>query len=299
MDVEQESNKKIRHLVLSGGGGAGWAFYGALRESNKAGFWDIKDIKTTHGVSVGAIFLTFIATVDKIGWEDYDDFCVKRPWETVLELSIDKLLNVYSKVGICDRNTVENIVSPLLRALELPLNVTLKEFHEFTGIESHIYATNLDEYELVDFSWKTHPDWMVVDVLYCSCALPILFRPNIVDGVCYVDGAFLCNYPLEQCLKMAEDPDEIFGMNSVRASTPDNEPKTEYSNLLEYIGDIISKTMVKLSNKFDTKIRHEIEISNMSGDALRSVYNTLKTRESRAAKVQEGADAWTRYQSTL
>ena len=304
MDPEEDqphnpkSDKKtIKHIVLSGGGGVGFAYYGALRESHKDGFWNIDDIQTVHGVSCGAIFAMFLTVVKHISWDDYDDFCIKRPWESVLDFSAEKLLNAYSNVGICDRDSVKNIFLPLLSAVDLPIETTMRDFYEFSKIEAHFYATNFDTYELTDISYKTHPDWALIDAIYSSCALPILFKPNVVDGVRYVDGGFLCNYPLNECLAIAEDPDEVFGMNKVDPPSKTQKDTPEYGNLIEYIADIIVKTMEKLSSG-PTKIRNTIEFSDEDSDALRSIYNVIRTKETRAAKVQEGVDYWNRFKAS-
>jgi len=294
-----KERKKIRHLVLSGGGGSGFAYYGALRESNKDGFWCIDDIQTIHGVSCGSIFMILIVCLKQIGWDDYDDFCVKRPWETVLKFSPDKLLKAFTNVGVCDRADMVNTLSPILKAADLAEDATLQQLYDLTGIETHFYATNFDTYELVDLSHKTHPEWTVVDATYSSAALPLLFRPNVVDGVHYVDGALLCNYPLNQCLEMAEDSDEIFGINKVEPPLceEDTAPSPNYSNIMEYIADIISKTMKKLSIP-PTKIRYTMNFSDGTASVL-SVYDTIKTRESRAAKIQDGADAWNQFKTQI
>lgn len=298
MAEESKPYKKIRHLVLSGGGGTGLAYYGALRESNKDGFWHIDDIQTVHGVSCGAIFLMLIVLLPQIGWDDYDDFCIKRPWETVLQFSPDRLLNAFANVGICSREDIVNAVLPLLKAADLTVDSTLKDLYELNGIETHFYATNFDAYELVDVSHKTHPEWTIIDALYSSAALPLLFRPNVVDGVRYVDGGFLCNYPLNPCLAIASDPDEIFGLNKVSPPREDNDtPDTNYSNIMEYIGDIIAKTMHKLSAT-PAKIRHTMNFWDGTSNIL-GVYSAIKTRESRATKIQEGAEAWSRFKTEI
>jgi predicted acylesterase/phospholipase RssA len=121
--------KTIKHIVLSGGGGTGFAYYGALRESHKDGFWNIDNIQTMHGVSCGAIFVAFISMLNQIGWDDYDDFCIKRPWESVLDFSAEKLLNAYSNVGICDRESVKNIFLPLLNAIDITIEITMRKFY--------------------------------------------------------------------------------------------------------------------------------------------------------------------------
>lgn len=294
--TQQPKPKKIKHIVLSGGGGTGFAYYGVLRESYKDGFWNIGDIETIHGVSCGAFLSVFISLLKHIGWDDYDDFCVKRPWENVMDFSPEKLLNAYSNVGICDRNSIKNIILPLLSAVDLSPEVTLQDFYEFSKIETHFYTTNFNTYELADISYKTHPSWALIDALYSSCALPILFKPNVVDGVRYVDGGFLCNYPLNECLKIAEDPDEVFGMNKIDPPTK-VEGVVEYRNLIDYITDIIVKTMEKLSVG-PTKIRNTVDFVDEDSDALRSVYNVIRSRETRLAKVQEGVDRWSQFKNS-
>jgi len=317
----ETSQHKIRHLVLSGGGGTGFAYYGILRESHKDGFWNIDDIETMHGVSCGAIFTFLMAMLKHIGWDDYNDYCIKRPWEKVCGFSADKLLNAYSNVGICGRETIEMVVAPVLSAVDLSLNITMQEFYDFTGIEVHYYTTNLDTYKLVDVSYKTHPQWKLVDAIYSSCALPLLFRPNSVDGSTYIDGGFLCNYPLQYCMDQVENPDEIFGMNKIGIPSSssakdlgikstireDAQPETEkepeknktkeYGNIIDYLLDIIEKTVKKLvveraSSKYTMEIRDTIT-------SAWEVYEAVKTRETRTAKIQYGADMWQEYKKKI
>ena len=44
----------IKHIVLAGGGPAGFVTYGALRELHINKFWNISDIKSIYGCSIGA-----------------------------------------------------------------------------------------------------------------------------------------------------------------------------------------------------------------------------------------------------
>ena len=314
---------KIKHVVLSGGGGTGFAFYGALRESHKDGFWNIKDIQTLHGVSCGSIFIGVIALLDHVSWEEYDDYLIKRPWETVFGFSAENLLNAYANVGICGKENIELIVGPVLRAVDLSLNITLQEFYDFTKIETHFYTTNLDKYKLVDLSYKTHPNWTLVDAIYSSCALPLLFRPNRVDGEVYVDGAFLCNYPLQHCIDQIENQDEIFGLNKtwipenlktqrgVESSndvqdkelfdhlhSPDVPQNAgEYKNITEYLLDILAKTINKLIvEKTDSKYTMDIYDKETS---VWELYEALKTKESRATKIQYGAQKWEEFKTKI
>ena len=299
------SHTKIRHIVLSGGGGTGFAYYGALRESNKDGFWNIDEIQTMHGVSCGAIFVFLIVLIKYIGWNDFDDYLIKRPWETVFKFTPDKIIGAYNNVGICGRETVEMIVSPILRAVDLSLNITMQEFYDFTGIEVHFYTTNLDTYKLVDISHKTHPTCELIDGIYSSCALPLLFRPNLINDEVYVDGGLLCNYPLQQCIEQVETADEIFGINKI--GLVNGEPvngeesaikKTvEYANIVDYLLDIIAKTAKQLIfNPVNSKYTLDIKDTITS---VWEVYGVVKTRESRAEKIQYGVDSWKQFKEKI
>jgi predicted acylesterase/phospholipase RssA len=322
---------KIKHLVISGGGGTGFAYYGILRESNKDGFWNIDDIETIHGVSVGSFFAFFIAILKHIGWDAYDDYIIKRPWEDMF--STEKLFNAYNNVGIMGRETVECIFSPILRAVDLSLNITLQELYEFTGIELHFYTTNLDSYEYVDLSHKTHPDWGLIDAAYCSCAIPVVFRPNRMNGELYVDGAFLCNYPIQKCIDQVENPDEIFGINKIstrlktkslpfdslgkemgkNTETENYTPKEEkeenekekegkyetpeYGNIIDYLLDIIAKTVKKIAIE-KTKSKYTIDVVD-NGTNVWEIYKAIQSKESRSARIQYGVETWNEFKQQI
>lgn len=191
----------IQHLVLSGGGEIGVAFYGALRDSHKDGFWRIEDIRTIFSTSAGSLFGTVVCLTPWVHWDLLDDMLARRPWDQVFDINVDTMLNSIGNAGILGIRTVVDFLSPIMRAADVdPLTCTLAEFHEKTGIEAHYMATNLNAFALVDISYKTHPHWRVVDAVYASAALPGLFQPLVVEGITYVDGAFFSNFPLSPCV---------------------------------------------------------------------------------------------------
>jgi len=191
----------IQHLVLSGGGEIGVAFYGALRDSHKDGFWRIEDIRTIFSTSAGSLFGTVVSLTPWVHWDLLDDMLARRPWDQVFDINVDTMLNSIGNAGILGIRTVVDFLSPIMRAADVdPLTCTLAEFHEKTGIEAHYMTTNLNAFALVDISYKTHPHWRVVDAVYASAALPGLFQPLVVEGITYVDGAFFSNFPLSPCV---------------------------------------------------------------------------------------------------
>ena len=150
LDDKPIETSPIKHIVLSGGGAQGFSFYGFLRETNKAGFWDLKNIKTIHGTSIGA----FIGTILCMGfeWDILDDFLIKRPWHTVLKLDIQAYLRVFEKKGMVPKTIYEETMKPLFAAKDIPLNVTMLEFYQITGIELHLYTVELNKLCTVDIS---------------------------------------------------------------------------------------------------------------------------------------------------
>jgi predicted acylesterase/phospholipase RssA len=79
----------IKHLVISSGGPAGIMMYNILRTLNLKGVWDIKNIQTIYGSSVGSFIAVLIAL--NYDWATMDDFILKRPW--------DKIFRQYSSSG--------------------------------------------------------------------------------------------------------------------------------------------------------------------------------------------------------
>ena len=294
----QESSR-IKHIVISGGGGTGFAFYGALRESNKAGFWNMADIETMHSTSIGTCLMMSLPIIQIIGWDAYDDFLIKRPWDQLIEINADTIFKFYSNIGLFDREVIERSMQPLLASVDLSLNTTLQEFYEFSGVEMHWYTTNLDEYRLEDVSYKTHPNWTVVDATYCSAALPLLCRPGNVNGVSYADGGFFCSYPISKCADLVENTDEIFGI----CKNFDNKPRgytkrTEYENIVDYLSDLVIKTTDGLGPKETPEIKHFVRIQD-ENSSISQVINAFKTPESRSLRINKGVEAWKEFYARL
>ena len=127
---------------------------------------------------------------------------------------------------------------PLLQAKDLELNITLKEFYEFSKIDLHIFTFELNKFETVELSHTTHPELSLLQALTMSSALPGIFMPTIIDNCCYVDGGVMCSYPINQCLRDHNNKDEILGIKSSYDKETDsykNVDVTQDTSLLEYV----------------------------------------------------------------
>lgn len=285
--IENQINNEteIKHLVISGGGIVGFSFYGLLRETHKDGIWNIDNIQTIYGTSVGSILGVVIAL--KYDWETIDDYLIKRPWQNVYKFSMDSILLAFHSKGILDKKIIDDTFSPLFKGKDISINVTLKEFFEITNIELHIFSIDINTFNLIDFSYKTHPDWLVTDAVYCSCSLPILFQPLIKDNICYCDGGFIANYPVKQCVDNGANPDEIFGM--CRSSIfSESTNINENSSLIDYILNLLYKTIDKVLNiKQDFNIKKEVFIK-CPPLSIYDIYETASSMEKRLELISMG-----------
>ena len=294
---------KIRHIVLSGGGICGFTFYGCLRESHRLGVWDIANIETIYGTSVGAIFAVILSLKPFFTWDELDAFLIKRPWHQIFTFDLNTFLQSIQKCGMFDQKVMEQFLSPLFRAVDISLNITMREFYEKTGIEIHIIATKLVDlssickFELFDISHVTHPDWKVSHAVYCSCSLPIVFSPYTLDGNYYIDGGVLCNYPVNPCIQRCDNPDEIFGLSSGilenipgaedgEECPPPAEPSSFLNSLIDYILMLFNSMWYKITIK-PAQIKHHI-CSDISKLNIYDMYRAASSEEYRIELIEHG-----------
>ena len=170
------------------------------------------------------------------------EYFIKRPWDTLCKNNRFSVLELYDGRGILHQGFIEDLFKPLLHSVDLSCDTTLAELYEFNGIELHLYCTELNKYELVDISFKTHPEWRILDAIYASCSIPLLFSPIIHGDKCYIDGGFFLNYPINQC--PSENPEEVFGISL--GNPPDNiieSPITLSSSLPDIIFSALMKSI--------------------------------------------------------
>jgi predicted acylesterase/phospholipase RssA len=289
----QKEKKIIKHIVLSGGGETGFAYCGAIRESNISGFWDIKNIVSVHSTSSGSIFATFLPLIHRIGWDEFDNFVCKRPWDQVYKFGLNQMMNLYTNIGILDRKAIYDTFYPIFMAVDISMDITMEEFHQLTGIEIHYYTTEMETFQLVDVSYKTHPHWKVIDAVYASSALPILFKPAEIDGKTYIDGAVFCNYPLKQCLEMADHEEEILAFK--KCYPIEFRTDTHYENLIDYINDILAKTFAKISVSFDSPVITNCVKFMGEYTTAYTVYKVISNTDLRNEMIHSGKDAWHKF----
>lgn len=289
MQIPYTHPSTIRHIVCSGGGVTGFSFYGILKECYSRGIWKFENIETIYGTSVGSIFAVILAL--NYDWKTMDDYLIKRPWHNVFKFDLFSILDSIDRRGIFGIKTIEDTFSSLLLGKDIPINVTMKEFYDITKIEIHIFTTEIMNFELVDISYKTHPDWRVIDAVYSSCSIPIIFSPLIKENKCYCDGGLLLNYPVDKCIENGANPSEIIGLCSDTTAN-DTDIMDENSSLLDYVIVILKKVIAA----FLPKVQHVIPNEFKIGSPEISIYDIVTTTSNvskRIELIQNGVDVIT------
>ena len=170
-------------IALSGGGIKGLCHAGVFKALEEQGI--IPDILS--GVSSGAVVAALYA-------DGYTP-------DEIAKLFEDISFRQMTKIQIPDGGFFR------IDAFQKFLNKTLraKTFKDLK-IPLRIVATNLDKGQSVVFS-----SGKLVDAIIASCSIPVLFTPKIIDGVHYVDGGVLKNFPVST---IRDDCEKVIGINA-------------------------------------------------------------------------------------
>lgn len=208
------------------------------------------------------------------------------------------LLETFNRKGIFEHKVIRETFSPLFKGKDISLDITMQEFYDLTKIEIHIFTVELNAFIVVDISHKTHPDWKVIDAVYCSCAVPVIFAPFFKDGCCYSDGGILLDYPVECCVKNGADPDEILGIN--RTTNNHNTHICSESTMFDYILHLANKTHENILKKMNNncKITHEINIQ-ATPISIDSICNTATNIDQRIRLIDDGIEISRKFIETL
>ena len=277
----------IKHLVISGGGAAGFSYYGVLKQTQMRGLWHSENIKTIYATSAG----TFLAVILSLGydWDTIDDYLIKRPWQHVykfeLSMAIKKILNQ----GIFDQSNIYETFKPLFKGKDIPIDINLLDFYKHTNKEIHFFTTEYNTFETVDLSYKTHPEWKVIDAIYASSSLPIMFipfykeEPNI-----YIDGGIKTNYPLNKCIDDGNLPEEILGITRIDLNPKFDKKLSRSNNLFDLICKIIYKYALQIERPlYKATISHQIGVSFSALD-FTALFKCVSSADERTQLINQG-----------
>ncbi len=276
----------IKHLVLSGGGQAGFSIYGAVSEliNNKIILLD--DIETFYSTSAGSFISVMVCL--SLNKNDLVEYFMNRPWENIFPLQPTMVFDVYNKKGLYDGSFIQEMFKPLFGACDLSTNMTLKEFHEYTNKEHHFFSVDVNKFELIDISYKNFPDLPLLKALHMTSAIPYLIQPVIYEDKCLIDGGVIMNYPVKPCLEQTKcSEDEILGIKTVSLYNT-NPIINKNSTLL----DLTYSFLYHIKNNLQDNDNDKYKINNINlpfeGIKISSLREVVCSKESRIQLIMKG-----------
>jgi predicted acylesterase/phospholipase RssA len=273
----------IKHLIISGGGPTIIQTLGSLHYLYEHDFIKTDNIESIYATSAGAIIAVLLCL--KFEWQTILDYIIMRPWNDVFPINMSCILDTYVNKGIFNITTFEKCMKPLFDAKDVSCEITLLEFYEYSKVEIHFFTFEINVFELVDVSYKTHPDLSLLTALHMTCALPVIISPVCINGKCYIDGGIMVNYPLNKCLH--SEKDEILGFKNKYENYNEANVIESTSTLLDFLLNFVFKLIYNLStDEKQPTIKNEIvfdckmmNITNLS-EALNSMEHRKELWES-------------------
>lgn len=229
------SSRNIRHLVLSGGGIMGFRFLGALMEHVRRGNVDLSRIRSIYGTSAGAMLAVVLTLFAKRSEEIEPLVASISLSQHVQKWSLSTLLELYSKKGLFSADLVEHILAPFFSACGISSRTSLVELYLYSNVDVHLFTFEINTFQTVELSHRTHPNLSVVTAVAMSCALPCVFSPVFWNDGCYIDGGMFANFPVFACLR--DHPRSLQRILGVVCDTEwklQNRTISAEDNLIEY-----------------------------------------------------------------
>jgi NTE family protein len=282
-------------LVLSGGGAKGFAHLGVIKvlEEEKI------PIDFVGGTSMGSIVGGLLAsglTIDSI-----ITIVREQDWTYILTDAIHRQdLSITEKY---DRDRFM-ISLPLSRkGIELPAGI-IRGQH----IENLFHSLNAPVYDIMDFNKLPIPYLCVAldidntkeyvfhggdlsDAMRASMSIPTAFEPMVIDGIRYVDGGLVDNFPVKHVMDMGADI--IIGVD-VGHIKNDEKKKKDMLSVMEdavfYYSTIVREKNLKNVDVYINPDLHGLGVSSFTEADSLIKYGEIAAREA-LPKIRRLADS--------
>ena len=273
----------IKHLVLGAGAYNGVYILGALNYLSQIKFYDINNIESIYGGSVGGFIGAILCL--KLDWKAIIKYVVDRPWDKTFKLDSKNFFSFVAQKGLFDEQLFKIFFKNLLESKELNTDITLKQLYEYSKIKLYIYTLSVDTMQIKHLSYETEPDMKLIDAVYASCCMPFVFQPKLIKDTYYIDGAIKNEYPVDLCVNSGCNKDEILGIKIHY----DREKKTitENDNLLAYGWHLFNSLLTEYRTKTTINLTHEIIIPAVQSN-METALELIKRREERQAFLDLG-----------
>lgn len=279
----------IKYLVISSGAHKIIKQFSTIYTLIENKFIDLNNIEKIYGTSSGSIIALILSL--KLDIKIVYDYLLNRPWEKLYKIDTDRLLNSYNNNGIFNIDILLKSLEPLLKLIKLQDNFTFKDIYEYSGKQLNFYATNCNDLNTEEFSYKKTPNFSVMKAVYMSCSIPLIFKPIKYNNIFYLDGALSTPFPMNEFLKDNSgcDLDEIFGLD---ISFDQSYNHINDNNMLDFnielIYNCVTKWWIMKKNKNIEKIKNIIYVNCGEKFFLKEMFDIVNKKEKRLQYFESG-----------
>lgn len=188
----------IKNIAIQGGGIRAIAYVGALKELSDQN--KLNTVLRFAGTSAGALVASLLAV----------GYTVGELITLMSAMDIRKFkmgynpFRIFTKYGIHSGNYILSFVRDAIAKApgkNFRASSTFRELHEKGAKELYIFATNMNDLSIMEFSFTNTPDLPVAEAVRASMSIPIYFKawrfsePSHSEHL-YADGGIAYNYPL-------------------------------------------------------------------------------------------------------
>lgn len=174
----------VKYLAIGPGFIGYFALMGALKRLSDGGLLD--NTEEISGSSAGGL-TAFMYIAAKGNFERIMKVSLKIPLKTLMKPNLKTLLSEY---GLVPYEKVYKVLSDTLSKI-IPgcSDITFKELYQHFPIKLHLAGFSLELQRTVYFSVDNEPDMSVLEALYITVCVPMLFPARLYKGWRYIDGA--------------------------------------------------------------------------------------------------------------
>jgi NTE family protein len=184
------------NLVFEGGGVKGIAYAGALEVLTEYNI--LPQIKQVAGTSAGAITATLVA----LGYTAADIKAIIMSMDfKQFEDGWDPL-RLATEYGLYKGDDFLKWIQKMIASkVSTGANATFADLYNQNGIGLYVFATDLNIYDIRQFSHIDTPTVPIAEAVRASMSIPMFFKAwkfsnNNPDDHVYVDGGTVLNYPI-------------------------------------------------------------------------------------------------------
>jgi len=245
---------KPQNLIIGPGAMAFYVFLGKLSQL------DLSEVRALSGCSSGSI-LALLWVVFKGDIPKMLDFSLKVPIKNLMKPNIKNFLLNF---GLVPLERVQKILQTIFLKSFGKNDMTFGELHKVRPIDLYISAFCVDRCETVYFSWKSHPEQSILDVVSASIAVPLIFSTVMIGPWRYVDGGVQEEIPAMPFI--GESPGDTLALQTCPA------PPKPTKNLSTFVMNLFSSAL-RLRHKFNVQSYRfdtsNIDVFDFGSDRLR------------------------------